>query len=102
MSVSVYRHEYEPVDPVLITGSRDAVQGVMPPLGGGLWCCARLSPPYDGGNQGFVCCQVKIKTNERDAYKKREMEIILDFVVLKNLGICGHWCTKNYHFHQLC
>jgi hypothetical protein len=25
MPVSIYRHEYEPVDPVLITGSRDAV-----------------------------------------------------------------------------
>lgn len=31
----MYRHEYEPVGPVLITVSRDAVESVMPPLGGG-------------------------------------------------------------------
>lgn len=30
--VSLYRREYELVYLVLITGSRDAVQGVMPPL----------------------------------------------------------------------
>jgi hypothetical protein len=32
-----YRHEYKPVDRALITVFRDAMYGVMPPLGGGLW-----------------------------------------------------------------
>ena len=36
-SVYKYRHEYEPVGLTLITVFRDAVYGVMPPLGGGLW-----------------------------------------------------------------
>ena len=32
---------YESVSPLLIKVSRDAVHGVMRPLGGGLWCCYR-------------------------------------------------------------
>ena len=35
--VNKYRHEYEPVRLTLITVFRDAMYGVMPPLGGGLW-----------------------------------------------------------------
>jgi hypothetical protein len=47
------RHEYEPIDHALITVLCDAMYGVMPALGGGLW--------WDISNpkllrRGDMCC----------------------------------------------
>ena len=45
----MYRCKYEPVGPLLITVSCDAIQGIIRPLGGGLWYCTRLPLAYGGG-----------------------------------------------------
>ena len=53
--VSVYRCEYEPVDPMLIIGSRDAVLCLLWEVGFGVVLdCPHLMM----GKHGFVCCQV--------------------------------------------
>lgn len=43
MSVYKYWHEYEPIGLTLFTVFRDAMYGVMPPLGSGPWWCTTVA-----------------------------------------------------------
>ena len=56
--VSMYQHECEPGNLMLIMVFHDAMYGVMPPLGGGLWWCISCLVSLRWEDGGFFLIQI--------------------------------------------
>ena len=60
----MYRRECEPISPILISGIQYAIWGVMPPMGGGLRWCAKLTVTLWWGDRSLFVVKFPFIQNQ--------------------------------------